>query len=241
VEATQAVACRTHFHPYSAMMPIRRNIGTSVVPHFSTHSRNLHTGAPHERFARRAHAPVAPRGRLSPVRPAVDLDHDRPGPLRTLDVPLTIFEPAELATPAGSPVFLGLNIIGNHAIGIIPGVRLDGWMPAAWPLRAVLERGFAVATIFNESVQPDEPGAAWCGVRGLFETDDKRISQGPTQWGTIGAWAWAWAWAWALSRAREAIDSLPRLNGNRVIVHGHSRLGKAALWGLIAFEGVVGV
>jgi hypothetical protein len=142
----------------------------------------------------------------------------------TLDVPLTIFEPAQPAAPAGSPVFLGMNISGNHAVGTVPGVRLDGWMPIAWPLRAVLERGFAVATVFNDSVEADEPGAAWCGVRGLFEADDDLISQGPAQWGALGAWAWA------LSRARDAIDSIPGLDGDRVIVHGHSRLGKTALW-----------
>lgn len=100
------------------------------------------------------------------------------GPRGTLDVPLLIVEPLASAA-GGSPVFLGMNIIGNHAVGTVPGVRLDGWMPVAWPIRAVLERGFAVATLFNDSVEADEPGAAWCGVRGLFETSDDLITQGP--------------------------------------------------------------
>jgi hypothetical protein len=146
------------------------------------------------------------------------------GPRGALDIPLAIVEPPEASSPAGAPVFLGMNIVGNHAIASVPGVPLDGWMPVAWPLRAIVKRGFAVATMFNESVEPDQPGAAWCGVRGLFEPPDDLDAQGATQWGALGAWAWA------LSRAREAIEAIPDLDGDRVIVHGHSRLGKTALW-----------
>lgn len=146
------------------------------------------------------------------------------GPRGTRDVPLAIFEPADYAGPRGAPVFLGMNIVGNHAVVALPGLRLGSWMPVAWPLRQILGRGYAVATLLNDSIEPDVAGAAWSGVRGLFDSPADLDVQGPAQWGALGAWAWG------LSRAREAIDAIDGLDGDRVIVHGHSRLGMTTLW-----------
>jgi hypothetical protein len=146
------------------------------------------------------------------------------GPRGSLDVPLVVFQPADPVVPEGSPVFLGMNIVGNHAVASVPGVRLGSWMPVAWPIRKILERGYAVATLLNDSIEPDMEGAAWCGVRGLFQDADALVTQDPTQWGALGAWAWG------LTRAREAVGLMDGLDGDRVIVHGHSRLGMTALW-----------
>jgi hypothetical protein len=146
------------------------------------------------------------------------------GPRCSMDVPLLVFQPADSVPAGGSPVFLGMNIVGNHALTSLPGVRLGSWMPVTWPVRKIVERGYAVATLLHDSIEPDMDGGAWCGVRSLFQSADSLETQGPTQWGALGAWAWG------LSRAREALATIEGLDGDRVIVHGHSRLGMTALW-----------
>jgi hypothetical protein len=141
------------------------------------------------------------------------------------------------------PVFLGLNFNGNHSILPDAGIRLStSWMAEgpgvvdhrateaargtdapAWPVERVLDRGYAVATIYYGDIEPDRGGAWKDGVRGRFGVGAQG-ALGPGDWGAIGAWAWG------LSRALEALQSDPDVDGSRVAVLGHSRLGKTALW-----------
>ncbi len=141
------------------------------------------------------------------------------------------------------PAFLGLNFDGNHAVHPDPGIRLStAWMDdgpgvvdhrateaargtnaAAWPVERILDRGYALATIYYGDIEPDHPEGWKTGVR-------SRIGPGtagrfaPDDWGAIGAWAWA------LSRALDVLSKDPGVDGARVAVIGHSRLGKTALW-----------
>ncbi|NDC53195.1 MAG: DUF1080 domain-containing protein [Planctomycetia bacterium] len=76
---------------------------------------------------------------------------------------------------------------------------------------ALLARGYGVATACYGDVFPDDPGRA-DGVRAADEP------------GAIAAWAWG------LSRILDWLVRLPEVDATRVIVVGHSRNGKAALW-----------
>jgi hypothetical protein len=141
------------------------------------------------------------------------------------------------------PAFLGLNFDGNHAVHPDPAIRLStAWMDdgpgvvdhratgaargtnaAAWPVERILDRGYALATVYYGDLEPDHAEGWKTGVR-------SRIGPGasgrfaPDDWGAIGAWAWG------LSRALDVLSKDPDVDGGRVAVIGHSRLGKTALW-----------
>ena len=162
------------------------------------------------------------------------------------DVPpleVLLYQPS--ASQSATPVFVGLNFYGNHAIHRDPAIRLSTrWMrrndqtftpdnratersrgttASRWPVEAIVEAGCAVMTAYYGDLAPDDPAQVSKGVAPLFA---KAVEEIPVaeRWGAIGMWAWG------LSQMRSLVDDLPGLDPSRVAVMGHSRLGKAALW-----------
>lgn len=88
------------------------------------------------------------------------------------------------------------------------------------PIEEILAAGYAVATIFPDEFAPDRR------EEGLAEL--KRLTAGyvddETRLGAIGAWGWAF------SRMIDALEADPRLDKSAMIVWGHSRYAKAALF-----------
>jgi len=89
------------------------------------------------------------------------------------------------AAPRPVPAFLGLDFDGNHAVHPDPGIRLStAWMDkgpgvvenrateaargtdaAAWPVERILDRGYALATVYYGDLEPDHPDGWRDGVR----------------------------------------------------------------------------
>lgn len=144
------------------------------------------------------------------------------------------------------PVFFGLNFRGNIATSSDPGVtfhpferypslgtiryadrRVDeskrGTLTTGWEFERVLKRGFAAATMCYYDLYPDRPDG--------FEKSIMRMFYTPEQWNSpereTGAIS---AWAWGIQRAIDCLCRQAELDPAKIIVHGHSRLGKTALW-----------
>ncbi|MSU25045.1 MAG: acetylxylan esterase [Opitutus sp.] len=162
---------------------------------------------------------------------------------------LLIYQPAgDAAAHAPWPVFLGLNFFGNHAVHADPAISLarpfvfyeaDRYRPAPagtpvtseqrgvhaskWQIETVIARGYATATAWYHDLCPDRGDGLKENVPALLATGGAEERAGDA-WGAIGVWAWG------LSRALDVIASDAEFDARRVAVHGHSRLGKAAVW-----------
>jgi hypothetical protein len=139
------------------------------------------------------------------------------------------------------PVFLGYNFGGNHTVTDEPGILITkSWMRnnqaegitenkateagrgksvSQWQVRELIANGYGLVTLYYGDVDPDFDDGFKNGVHGLFNAVPDA-----TSWGSISAWAWG------LSRVMDWIETFTPVDSHKVIVMGHSRLGKTALW-----------
>lgn len=151
-----------------------------------------------------------------------------------------------IAAPrAAAPVacFVGPNFGGNHLLTAHEKVRVPtAWVPGnypgvekgtnrataagrgkqadTWPLQRIVEQGYAVATFYCGDVQPDRP-AVREGMRATLP--EPKGAAGPAETATV-----MW-WAWGCHRAVDYLLTDKAIDGKRLAVVGHSRLGKTAL------------
>jgi hypothetical protein len=168
---------------------------------------------------------------------AVSFTGEQDGP--AMDI--LIYLPNDRKKPI--PTFVILNFGGNHTIHADPAIKLsNSWMrpgsgivdnrtteesrgkaSSRFPVEDILKRGYGLATIYYGDIDPDFHDGFKNGVHPVFDKlrEGKRASDA---WGSIGAWAWG------LSRAMDYFETDADIDHKRVIVLGHSRLGKTALW-----------
>lgn len=146
-----------------------------------------------------------------------------------------------LYTPAGkisAPTFFCLAFGGNYtviddpAIAIFPEWNwktkqfgmpknpMRGSAARNWKISEAIARGYGIAIVNYNEIEPDLSGGAGFkfGVHKNFPTPEKN------GWGAIGAWAWG------ASRALDYLQADRDVDAARVILFGHSRLGKTVLW-----------
>jgi hypothetical protein len=137
------------------------------------------------------------------------------------------------------PVFIGLNFNGNHTINKDPGILLTtkwvsnnannnratessrGLQAARWPVEELVDRGYGLVTAYYGDLEPDNTEGWKTGIRTTMQS---ALGIDKEQWGAIGAWAWG------LSRIMDYLQTDRSVNSQQVVLTGHSRLGKAALW-----------
>lgn len=143
-----------------------------------------------------------------------------------------------------APLFLGYNFYGNHTVANDADIIIsDAWVennPSfgiinnqlteqsrgvrsnRWAIEKMLESGIGLATIYYGEVDPDKNDFT-DGIHPLFYTDDQK-HPAKNEWGSIAAWSWG------LSRAMDYLVTDSDVDVSKVIVFGHSRLGKTSLW-----------
>jgi len=154
---------------------------------------------------------------------------------------LLLYVPANAKAPV--PVFLGLNFNGNHAVHKDPGIPLStAWMrpsrdgavvnnrateasrgveSSRWPVELILSKGYGLATAYYGDLFPDHKDGRPDSILPHLPNPGVPAEE---SWNAIGAWAFG------LSRALDYLQKDRQVDGRRVAVLGHSRLGKTALW-----------
>jgi len=150
-----------------------------------------------------------------------------------------VYLPKTIKKPV--PLFLGLNFRGNHTVspdkeiiitkawvrpgkGIINNCATEdgrGTSSSRWDIQQILSNGYGLVTAYYGEIDPDFDDNFKNGIYELLGSNRK---QKPDSGGSIDAWAWG------LSRLVDFIHTQPAFDKNRIIVLGHSRLGKTALW-----------
>lgn len=173
------------------------------------------------------------------IRKQVSLNFSKNG--KQLEVMILMYLPAEIDDPT---VFIGYNFYGNHTITNDPDVVLTkSWVRNSedlgitdnqasevsrgartnrWPVEKILNAGFGLVTIYYGDVDPDKNDFT-DGIHPLFY-ENGQTHPAEDEWGSISAWAWG------LSRIRDYLQEDGDTENSKVIVMGHSRLGKTALW-----------
>ena len=98
-----------------------------------------------------------------------------------------------------------------------------GCQAGRWCFEELVKRGYGAVTACYEDICPDGANGWEFSALSLFEDLTGHVGYHP-RYTAIGAWAWG------LSRIMDYLESCPEVEASRVAVHGHSRLGKTALW-----------
>ncbi|QDV24353.1 glucuronyl esterase domain-containing protein [Aureliella helgolandensis] len=161
----------------------------------------------------------------------------------TLPVTLLLYTPAQATGPV--PTFLGLNFHGNHTIAADPEILLtESWVrdskpqsatnhqasdegrgssSSRWPIELLIDNGLGLATAYYGEIDPDTDDQFENGIHALFP-DHRPSAEAPDRWGSIAAWSWG------LSRLLDCMEQIDQVDASKVVVIGHSRLGKTSLW-----------
>ncbi len=158
-----------------------------------------------------------------------------------LDFTILIYLPKNIEK---APLFVGYNFYGNHTItedvnviisdswarnnesfGIINNQLTEqsrGVRDNRWAIEKIIDAGYGLATIYYGEIDPDKDDFT-DGIHPFFY---KEYRQRPlnNEWGSIAAWSWG------LSRCMDYFETDNDIDESKVIVFGHSRLGKTSLW-----------
>lgn len=227
----------------------------SVLEHYVTHVY----GSPPEdaavdlTWAALEEGPASDGG----VRRQLTLDLNGPSG-EQVRITLLVRLPDEASNDNQVPAFCGMNFRGNHTCTEDPAV-LDasavrdsagdplhygadqssvsrGTQANSWPFGLITGRGWASVTWCYLQLGPDSPELFGTGPHRLFSTH-RLEERERDEWGAISIWAWT------MSRVLDALVAgmVPEIDPSRVIAHGHSRLGKTAIWAGVRDQRFAGV
>ncbi len=159
----------------------------------------------------------------------------------TITANMLVYLPLSSSEPV--PLIVGLNFFGNHTVHSDPSILIsDSWVmnneefgiddhvapPSTrgvrahrWPVSRIIERGYGLATIYYGDLDPDYDDGFKNGLhalQGALSKSDQKLNSSIS------------AWAFGLSCAMDYFETDEDVDSDKIIVFGHSRLGKSSLW-----------
>ncbi len=132
---------------------------------------------------------------------------------RHVQIHLTLLVPDKRKGPV--PTFL---LINNRDKSLTDPRRDSS--SSFWPAEMMIDSGYGIAALHVGDASPDNPDEYQNGVLQLY----------PNQLGAGNGMKAIGAWAWAAMTAMDYFESDPDVDSKKVVLVGHSRGGKAALW-----------
>ena len=139
-----------------------------------------------------------------------------------------MYLPNQIETPI--PVFLCFNFRGNQSISMDPDIISSqysdyprGDREDRWPVEKIVAAGYGVVTAHYFDFFPDSKENYAESILPLFGYRSEEDI--PADGGQAIA-----TWAWGYSRVMDYLETDQQVDASKVIVMGHSRLGKTALW-----------
>lgn len=133
---------------------------------------------------------------------------------RKYEFPFVLFIPSQASKPVP-----GIIHINNRYF--VPLDKAMNEPDPFWPVKSIVEKGYATASFHTSDVDPDDKNGYAKGIRSFFANGK---APAPDDWRSLSAWGWA------ASRILDYLDTLENVDATRVAVVGHSRGGKTSLW-----------
>ena len=134
--------------------------------------------------------------------------------IKQVTIHLLLFVPNKVKKPV--PAFLVINHRGMETMDVTRGNKDD-----FWPVEQVIDAGYALAGFDVKDVAPDDKERFADELLQKLYPDQLAMNNGMRALG---------AWGWGASRIIDYFETDPAVDAGKVVVVGHSRGGKAALW-----------
>ncbi len=129
---------------------------------------------------------------------------------------MVLYVPNDARKPA--PAFLLINIKDPSHFDASRTPQ-----PDVWRAERLIGRGFALASFQRTDLAIDKPDAWRSGAARLFD-DESNAARPDDAFGALAVWAWG------ASRVMDYLETDASIDQSQVVVVGHSRGGKTALW-----------
>ena len=137
------------------------------------------------------------------------------------EMTVLVFVPNKSTKPV--PAFMMLSFDDTKSPKFEAAPNVPNRLKNGWPIGDILDRGYAFIAVYQQDLIGHNEVSFESGIQPLFFKDGQSFPKA-SEWGvltTIG---------WSAMRALDYLETDNDVNFNKVVIMGHSKTGKAALW-----------